>query len=282
MTEEESRIFEEKVAEHERQIAERGYAERNGERFYEIDTIYGKVRYTVVPATQERIFRNMAILHLMMSSGVKIDPTRISQLSRYRPFFKKLDEWVEEFCAPEDIEYIEKVTEKAVKYFTNNLREMFAVNMQNYNDETFFYALIKTVGEENSNPPSTESVIFSDFTKFINSSLKNRLNIRKASGKKSKRTGEELQEMLSFYDSILPMIQKAKKDYTSAKAKPGWVKTVHNLNPHLPVHIVEMFDQRGVAPNNLALIMVAEKFDAEPTEALRKKLLEIRKAKKEK
>lgn len=275
MTEEESRIFEEKVAEHKRQIAEKGYAERDGESFHEIETVYGKVWYNTFLARQERIFRNVSILHMMMSSGVKVDPARIHDLATYPPFEEKLDEWVGETCAPEDIKFIDKMTGKAIKYFSDNLRRMFAANMLSYVEEAFFYGLIKTVGEENPNPPNTESRVFTDFIKIYTSRVKERLDIQKAT-RKPDRTDDEMREMLALYESILPVIREAKKDYTSIKDKSAWVEAIKALYPQLPVDIIEKFDQQGVSPSELALTMVAERFNTDPTEYLRQLIIKTR------
>jgi hypothetical protein len=278
MTEKENRKFEEKVAEHQRQVEEKGYAERGNERFYEFETPCGKVWFITVLAQQERHFRNMVIIHKVLSTNIDIDTTYLDEFLADPSSGEKLDEWVMENCVRKDIESINKMTAKAINYFADNLREMFAVNLLNYVDETFFYALIKTVGEDDPNPPKTESAIFTHFAEFAKSRLKNRLNIRKTSGRKSKRKGEELLEMLSSYNSLLPLIQAAKKDYTLKKRERGWVKSIKELHPHLPISIIERFDQQGVTPGELALIVVAEKFNAEPTEALRKKIMETRKA----
>ena len=278
MTEEESRIFEESVAEHQRQIDEHGYAERHGERFYEIETPYGKVWHITSLAKQKRVFRNMAILHMLESSGIKIDETFAAYIINIDPSRGEiLDNWLKENNYTDDIDYIDKMTERAINYFSENLREMFAVNMLNYADEVFFYSLIKTVGEEKNTPPLTELAIFNHFAKFSTSRLKTRLGIRKTSGRKSKRTDEQLQKMLSFYDSVLTLIREAKKDYTLIKGKHRWMNSIKALHPQLPVSIIEKFAQKGITPSELALIWVGEKFDTRPTEYLRQEIIKVRK-----
>jgi len=276
MTENESRIFEEEVVEHQRQVAEQGYAEKNGERFYEVETGFGKIWYITVLARQKRIFKNAAIAHSLLSSGLKVKKAWLDQFVTDPYCGETLDYWMKLHCSADDIEYIDKVTEKAIAYFTDNLMEMFAVNISNYFNEAFFYGLIKTVGEELSDPPQTESVIFNDFVKFTVSQLKTRLDIKKASGRKSKRTGEQLQEIMFFYDSILPLVREAKKDYTLIKKKRNWTDSIKTLHPKLPANIIEKFDQKGLSPADLALIWVAEQFEIEPTEYLRKKIIETR------
>ncbi len=189
---------------------------------------------------------------------------------------EKLDYWIKKNCADTDLEFIGKMTAKAMKYFGDNLSKAFAANIQDYVDEAFFHAMIKTVGEEDSEPPKTESGIFGDFVKISNSRLKERLDIRKASGRKSEYTDEELREMLSLYELMLPLIQEAKKHYTRVKDKAGWVQSIIALYPQLPVEIIEKFDQQGVSPAELALTLVAGRFNRKPTEYLRQMIIQTR------
>lgn len=277
MTEVKSRFSAEEVAEHYRQIAERGYAESNGQRYYELKTLYGKISCITNLADQKKLFRNAAIVHLIRSNKIEFDEACLHRLLIDPNSGDELYKELKEILHPEVLTRLDEITEKAINYFYNNLNKMFGANMTGFVEESFFYALIKTIGKDPSRAPETESAIFSGFVKFGVSRLKERLDIRKASGRKRSKTDEELRQMMLFYDSVLPLIRKAKKDYNPIKGRYGWVHSIKALHPYLYESIIEKLDQKGITPSELALMWVAEEFDTEPTESLRKKLISIRK-----
>ena len=283
-----------RYAEHKKQIDEKGYDERNGERFYEVETPYGKIWFITTLEDQKKIFRNMIILHSFVSEGYEIKEGTYGNLIFDPSGEETLSKILQRHFDADAGEYVAKATERAINYFADKLPEMFAAAMKGFVEETLLYAVVKAVGETVGKPPQTELSVFKGFSKFDTARTQSRLGIRKSSGRETVLTDERLREMLRFYDSALPLLRAAKKAYRSfqrkrgreslkekrrrrsLKEKRGWVSVIGESYPQIPTNIIEKLDLGDISPSGLALKWTAKKFKVRSSEYLRKAIIRIR------
>lgn len=109
----------------------------------------------------------------------------------------------------ESLEQVKKISNDAFNYFKKNLRSMLADSIQRFVLESFGKSLLESSGQSFFLVEKTEVQFFNGLTKIINQSLRERMDVRKASGNKAKRSVEELSKMLDFYNERLSLIKNA-------------------------------------------------------------------------
>lgn len=240
-------------------------------------TKYGTISCMSHREVQEQEFKNFFIRFFARMEGV---PVTLDEISKFieLPGEDALEVIVDNENGSEIVARAEDAVQSALNYFAENINEMFAEALQRYMEETFIRALMH---ESADYVNKTEVDAFNYILRLHGESMRERMKIRKASGRKLKWSDEELQQILETYEWVLPLITEAKKFHKTIAGRRGWTAAVKALYPQLPINIIERFDHKGdSSAGALALSLAAEQFGKESSEYLRQRLIETRVAQK--
>lgn len=254
---------------------------KSGLRLHKIKTDHGEITYTFDSIKLKDTLKGISVMYLAGINGLPIGIDDLRKHIDIPPDAEEVGRWIDVKEGGETDVEADKMTERAMEYFIENLNEMFIEAIHKYIEESFFQSVLKNSGKGYYILHKTESEAFKHFASFYNESIKQRLGVRKGSGRKSNWSEEDLQEMLSLYDTALILITESKKNFALVIGNYGWEKSIKAAYPQLPDNIIEMFNQQGVTPGEMALTLVAERFDAKSTEYLRQLIMETRKSNKE-
>lgn len=171
----------------------------------------------------------------------------------------------------------EEEAAKAMKYFIENLSGMFAETLQRYLEETFLRTLMHKSADY-FDLPKTEVEAFDFMMRMHRRAMRERMKIRKASGRKTEWTIQKLDALLSGYEEVLPVLRQAKKLYSQVKKNFRWREIIKTAYPQLSANVIEELALRGKSsePAVLALAAVAERFETEPSDYLKTLLVKAR------
>lgn len=222
---------------------------------------------------QEQEFLKFFVAFFVEMRGVPLTPEEISK------FIEVSGDDVSEVIVSIDdaegdiMDRAEEAVIRAREYFVGNLNKMFAETLQRYIEETFIRALLqKSVEYVNR----TETEAFNYIARQHKESMKERMDIRPASGRKRKWSDEKLQQILQTYEQVLPLIIEAKRIYKTVAGKNRWEHSIKTLFPELPISIITQFNIRKLPAADLALSFAAKQHGTKSSEYLRQRLTKVR------
>lgn len=200
-------------------LEEKGFVENSkGELLYKVKSQFGTLIYMYNPEEIKNFYNKLAHSYIGGINNLPITVEALKELIELPEKLKILEFEIEMLSEDERIE-VESISNKSLTHYRNKTLDMLAESLYRFALEGFCRGILATSGNGYHFLKKTESAVFKDFLKIINESLKERLNIKKSSGNKPKRTEEQLLEFLDFYNKRREVIKKARLEYRMIEKK---------------------------------------------------------------
>lgn len=255
-----------KLEEAQKQYEEKGYVKKeNGECFYDLKTLYGRIIYMFDAKKMEDIFARIAFDFLAKLDGF---PTTVSEIKEKHGIPE--EEFIDvTFDLTDEIEKeFDEAAKSGITYFMDNLPQLFVETFNRIVEETFCLSILERSGKGYFTLNKTQSQVFDQFFKAQGKQAKERMNIKKSSGAKKQWTEEKIQEAASVYKTAKSLVDEARKKYKQYKKdkSKNRVEALKRDFPQLSDHAIEQIGNRGIEPNTIAIQIVLAHFGKENTE----------------
>lgn len=242
----------------------------DGQYMFRLQTDYGLAAYMLKKSVLKNIFRNFFIHFFLTRNKIPADLDEIKKILNL-----SAGEYIDATYEIDDRELaseIEMAVMKSMEYFIGNIHEMFDETMQRYMEEAFLQTIFGSNPSEYLAIDRTQMDIFNEVFKIHRESMKRRINVKDARGNTPEWTPAMKRELLDYYESILPVIRKAKKFYRSVKRQHNWQFLVKTAYPQLSNETIAHLSFRGktAEPAEIAYQMASSHFNSKSIEYLKK------------